>query len=81
MEAFYKRLTDQPINIEDYDHAKNVWQEFDIKTLGKYHDLYLKTDVLLLADVFESLEKCVPATTNSIRPITTRHRTWLGMPC
>ena len=57
MEAFYNRLTDQPINTEDYDHAKNVRQEFDIKALGEYHDLYLKTDVLLLADVFEKIRK------------------------
>ena len=53
IEAFYSRLYEQDISTEDYKHAQNVWQEFNCRTLGDYHDIYLKSDVLLLADVFE----------------------------
>ena len=53
-EAFYSRLSGEGITDEDYKHALNVWDVFKMKTLKDYHDLYNKTDVLLLADVFEN---------------------------
>ena len=38
----------------DYRHGNNVFKEFKLKNLGEYHDLYVQSDTLLLADVFEN---------------------------
>ena len=53
-EAFYSKLNKSHISDEAYEHAQKVWSEFDCETMRDYHDLYLKSDVLLLADVFEN---------------------------
>ena len=49
-EKFFSKLNDSNISDEDFDHAKRIWKEFEVKNLGEYHDLYLKSDVLLFAD-------------------------------
>ena len=52
-ESFYSTLTEECIKDDEYEHAQNVWQKFEVENLKQYHALYLMTDTLLLADVFE----------------------------
>ena len=50
---FFSSLKDECISEKDYLYAIDVWNVCKMNTVGVYHDIYLKTDVLLLADVFE----------------------------
>ena len=54
IEAFYSTLEEEPISNESYEHAMKVWNTFNCKTMKDYHDLYLKTDIYLLTDIFEA---------------------------
>ena len=54
IEAFYSNLNMSLISEDNYQHAQRVWKEFVTLNLGDYHDLYLRTDVALLANMFEA---------------------------
>ena len=56
-EEFYSNLNMEDITDADHMHAKRVCKDFEIKHFGEYHDSYLKSDTLLLADVFENFRK------------------------
>ena len=53
-ESFYSSLNMENIDDIDYRHGKNVFKKFKLKNLAEYHDLYVQSDTLLLADVFEN---------------------------
>ena len=55
-EAFYSNLNLEGITDEAYNHAQKVWDVFKIRNLGEYHDLYVQSDTLLLADYLKILE-------------------------
>ena len=51
--VFYSELYLEDINDKDYAHAQKLFEQLKLKNLGDYHDLYVQSDTLLLADVFE----------------------------
>ena len=57
--AFYSELNLEDVTGEDYKHYKKVWEVFEIKSLGEYHDLYAQCDILLLEMYLETLETSV----------------------
>ena len=57
---FYSELNLEDISDEDYAQAQKVWEVIEINNRGEYHDLYVQSDTLLLADVFEKFrDKCI----------------------
>ena len=52
IEKFYSNIRSKNINNDEYKHAKKVWDHFELKTLGDYHDLYVQADTAQLSDVF-----------------------------
>ena len=50
--SFFNDLSESPCTEADYDHATKVWRDFGITSFKDYTDLYVKTDVLLLVDIF-----------------------------
>ena len=53
-ESFHSKLNMSGISDKGYEYAQKVWSAFSMKNLGEYHDLYLKTDVILPSNVFEA---------------------------
>ena len=71
IEKFYSGLNMSGISNADYEHACSIWRELKIRKIGEYHDLYLRTDVVLLANVFNHLDEFVQKIMDSIHHIFT----------
>ena len=56
-EEFQSNLNLEVITGADYMHAERVFKNLEIKNFGEYHDLYLKSNILLLDDAFENFRK------------------------
>ena len=65
-EDFCSHLNMEDITDADYAHAKRVCKDFEIKNLGEYHELYVQSDTLLLADVLEKFRNMYLKNTNLI---------------
>ena len=57
--AFYNNLKHEHISEADWPHVQEVWKEFDLKTLGDLHDLYVEGDTLLLADIIQKYRRLI----------------------
>lgn len=81
IEEFYSSLNNETISSDDYLRYIEVYKQFKCKNFGEYHDLYLKSDVLLLADVFDNYRKNIMNIYNldPVRYITTASLAWDAM--
>ena len=57
IKEFYSKLNLSGISESDFNLAHRVWRKFGMKNLRDYHDLYMKTDVLLLSNILETFRK------------------------
>jgi hypothetical protein len=81
IEKFYSRLCNEQCKPKDYAYAKDVWKAFGCTRMLDYHNIYLKTDVLLLACVFESF-RTMSLTTYGLDPahyVSAPHLSWDAM--
>ena len=72
-------LNNQHISDEQFAHANKVWNTFNLKNVGEYHDLYLKSDILPLADCFELSERLVFNITNQAMLLF--YKSWTSLGC
>ena len=57
LKFFYSKVSGKNIPEKEYKRAQHTWTHFNIKTIGKYHDLYLQVDVLLFVDVMNKFRQ------------------------
>ena len=74
-----EELNDCDISDEDYEHAEKVYKEFDMKTMGDYHNHILKTDVICLHTCLKNSETFVTRIISSNLPGITLLLDWLGL--
>jgi hypothetical protein len=55
--AFYSKLNNTCISDTEYEYAKSIWEKAGCKTICDYYNIYFKTDVLLLADIFQNFRQ------------------------
>ena len=77
-DAFYSSLTEEDIFEIDFTHAQRVFNHFNMTNLRDYHNFYLLTDVLLLADMFENFRDVLLQHYGLILPIITLPLVWPG---
>ena len=77
-EQFYSSLNMSGVSDKEYEHTCKVWKGFGIKNMGEYHNLYLRTDVILLANVFESFRNVCIDNYGLDPHISNQLRGWLG---
>jgi len=80
IESFYDELNDNNITEKEYAHVQKVWKTFNIQTMQEYTEIYLKTDVLLLVDIFENFhQNCIKLYELDPRSLLHNGRLFLGL--